>query len=119
LPLIWTQARARGADLAQLATWTSTRAAHFAGVGSRKGRIAPGYDADLVVWDPEASSEIAPERLFFRHRQQSPYIGSTVLGRVHETWLRGARVFDGDAPVATPTGRLLLGRDHPLGAASA
>jgi allantoinase len=114
LPLIWTQARARGADLAQLATWTSTRAARFAGIGSRKGQIAPGYDADLVVWDPEASSEIAAEQLFFRHRQQSPYIGSTVLGRVHETWLRGVRVFDGEAHVATPTGRLLLGRDHPL-----
>ncbi len=116
LPLLWSEARARGAGLAELAAWTSSRAARFAGVGARKGAIAPGHDADLVVWDPEAETEVIPERLFFRHRQQSPYIGARLHGRVQHTWLRGVRIFDGGAPIGAPTGRLLLGRDRPLGA---
>jgi len=115
LPLLWTEARARGAGLAQLAAWTSSRAARFAGVGERKGSIAPGFDADLVVWDPEAETEVASERLFFRHRGQSPYIGAHVFGRVRHTFLRGTEIFDGSAPIGPPTGQLLLGRDHALG----
>jgi allantoinase len=115
LPLIWTQAHARGAGLAELAAWTSTRAAQFAGVSSRKGAIAPGLDADFVVWDPEAETAVAAEELFFRHRQQSPYIGARVRGRIRSTWLRGAEIFDGVALVGEPSGLLLLGRDAPLG----
>lgn len=118
LPLLWTEARARGAGLQELAVWTSARAARFAGVGARKGAIAPGFDADLVVWDPEAVTEVRPEELFFRHRQQSPYIGARVLGRVRSTLLRGAEIFDGSAPLGAPRGQLLLGRDRALGVAS-
>jgi allantoinase len=115
LPLIWTEASARGAGLAELAAWTSSRAARFAGVGSRKGAIAPGFDADFAVWDPEGETAVAAEALFFRHRQQSPYIGARVRGRVRSTWLRGLEIFDGVAPIGRPSGQLLLGRDARLG----
>jgi allantoinase len=116
LPLLWTEASARGAGLVHLAAWTSARAAHFAGVGTRKGAISQGFDADLVVWDPEAETEVAAESLFFRHRQQSPYIGARLRGRVRHTWLRGSEIFDGTTPIGAPSGQLLLGRDQPLGA---
>ena len=59
-PAVWTEARRRGADLPQLAAWMSAGPASFAGLARRKGRIAPGFDADLVVWDPDAS--FVPER---------------------------------------------------------
>jgi allantoinase len=117
LPLIWTEAHARGAGLAELAAWTSARAARFAGVGSRKGAIARGFDADFAVWDPEAETEVAAEALFFRHRQQSPYIGARVRGQIRSTWLRGVQIFDGSTPIGKPSGQLLLGRDAPLGVA--
>src|SRR6188768_2599580 len=52
LSAVWTEARRRGARLEQLADWMSSGPARFAGLGQRKGRIAPGYDADFVVWDP-------------------------------------------------------------------
>lgn len=116
LPLLWTEARARGADLSQLARWTSSRAARFAGVDARKGAIVTGLDADVVVWDPDASSEVTAESLWFRHREHSPYIGARVQGRVRHTWLRGAPIFDGTAPIGAPSGKLVVGRDRALGA---
>jgi hypothetical protein len=39
----------------------STNPARFAGVGCEKGRIAPGYDADLVVWDPDRAFTLLAE----------------------------------------------------------
>jgi allantoinase len=110
LAAVWTEARRRGADLVQLAAWMSAGPAAFAGLARRKGRIAPGFDADLVVWDPDASFVPERDQLFFRHRV-SPYLGASLTGRVHETILRGVPVFDGVGHPAGPVGRRVLGRD--------
>ncbi len=110
LPAVWSEARRRGHDLADLATWMSARPAALAGLGRRKGRIAPGFDADLVVWDPEAEVSVAADRLFFRHKV-SPYLGRRLWGRVEATLLRGQLVYDGEAHPAGPVGVPLLGRD--------
>jgi len=110
LPAIWTEAQKRGATLAQLSRWMSGRPAAFAGLGGTKGRLAPGYDADLVVWDPEATFTVTPERLFFRH-PVSPYLGMTLRGVVHRTYLAGREIFDGTGHPAGAVGRVILGRD--------
>jgi allantoinase len=114
LPTIWTEAARRGATLAQLSRWMSARPAAFAGLAGKKGWIAAGYDADFVVWDPEATFTVTPERLFFRH-PISPYLGRELRGVVHQTWLGGREIFDGTRPAneahpAGATGKLLLGR---------
>jgi allantoinase len=109
LPAVWTEARRRGADLGRLASWMSERPAAFAGLARSKGRIAPGFDADFVAWDPDAAFRVAPERLFFRHRV-SPYMGRDLTGSVRGTWLRGRRVFDGASHLEGPLGAPILGR---------
>jgi allantoinase len=109
LSAIWTEAAARGATLVQLARWMSSAPASFAGLAGKKGRIARGHDADLVIWDPDAQFEIAAEQLFFRHKL-SPYVGRTVRGRVAQTLLRGTTVFDGKGHPAGAIGRTLLHR---------
>jgi allantoinase len=114
LSTIWTHAEPRGATLLDLARWMSTNPARFAGLGSRKGRIAVGYDADLVIWDPDRVYTLQEEHLFFKHRV-SPYLGMRLVGKVHRTLLRGQEVFDGQGHPTEPTGQLLLGRDAPLG----
>jgi allantoinase len=114
LPALWTHARERGASLQQLARWTSTNPAKFAGLGSRKGQIAPGFDADLVVWDPDATFVVREQALFFKHRV-SPYLGMDLSGVVHRTFLRGVEVFDGRNHPAGAIGQTLLGRDAPSG----
>jgi allantoinase len=115
LSTVWTHAEPRGASLVDLARWMSTNPARFAGLGSRKGRIAPGYDADFVIWDPDKAFTLHEEQLFFKHRV-SPYLGMRLKGKVHRTLLRGVEVYDGQDHPAGAVGELLLGRDAPLGA---
>jgi allantoinase len=110
LPAVWTEAGRRGHGLADLARWMGSGPAALAGVGGRKGRVARGHDADLVVWDPEAEISVDAQRLHFRHKV-SPYLGRQLLGRVEATLLRGQLVYDGDHHAARPAGAPLLGRD--------
>ena len=105
LAVVWTEARARGFGLERLAGWCSAAPARLAGLASRKGSIAPGRDADLVVFDPEASFTVEPERLYHRH-PMTPYAGRTLAGRIVRTYLRGAPVYD-DGRFAAPAGELL------------
>jgi len=102
LPAVWTEARSRGLSLNDLTTLMCRRPAELAGLGGRKGRIAPGYDADLVAWDPEADFTVRREGLLFRNKL-SPYIGRAMTGVVERTWLRGRELGE------TPHGRPLLG----------
>jgi allantoinase len=114
LSTLWTHAERRGATLVDLARWLSTNPARFAGVSRKKGRIAPGHDADLVIWDPDRTYTLSEEQLFFKHRV-SPYLGMRLKGKVLGTVLRGMDVYDGRAHPAGPVGELLLGRDAALG----
>jgi allantoinase len=71
----------------------SERPASLAGLAARKGRIAVGYDADLMVWDPDEEFSVDASRLQQRHKI-TPYAGRRLRGCVHTTFLRGERVWD-------------------------
>lgn len=106
LAAVWTGARARGLEIADVARWMCEAPAALAGLAHRKGRIAAGLDADLVVWDPEASAVVVPERLQHRHAL-TPYAGRTLLGVVRTTCLRGRLVYHHGAIIGVPCGELL------------
>lgn len=109
LPAVWTAAHERGFDLADLARWMCAAPARLAGLEGRKGEIVPGADADLVVWEPEASFQVVPGNLQHRHKL-TPYAGRTLSGVVHRTLLRGETVYDvstNDRFPGPPSGKLL------------
>jgi allantoinase len=105
LPVTWTGARARGYTLSRLADWMCRNPARLARLG-RKGAIEIGFDADLVVWNPDAAWTVNERSL--RGRLASPYAGRQLHGIVERTYLRGVRIYERDRPFATPGGRLLL-----------
>lgn len=106
LPVVWTEARRRGFSLNDVAEWMSAFPARLAGLGNRKGRIAPGFDADLIVWDPDAPVAVAPESTLHRH-PMTPYAGRRISGSVHTTYLRGVPVYGLGRFPGEPRGRLI------------
>lgn len=112
LPVVWTAARRRGHGPERLAEWMAAAPAKLAGLEHRKGRLAPGLDADFVVWDPEASFRVDPTRLHQRH-PVTPYAGRELRGVVRATWLRGQRAFDGTSFADPPLGRFLGAMEPP------
>ena len=107
LPAVWTEAHRRGLTVPDVARWMCEMPARLAGLDGRKGRLAPGCDADLVIWDPDASAEVVPDRLQHRHAL-TPYAGRTLRGVVRATCLRGAMVYAQDTFTGAPRGELLV-----------
>ena len=110
LAAVWTRLRAsrsggQAGSAMNVASWMSERPAALARL-DRKGQIAPGFDADLAVWDPDDEWVVEPDTLQQRHKL-TPYAGCTLRGRVKTTFVRGVRVWDGGRIVSPPTGRLL------------
>src|SRR5690606_30030762 len=66
LSIMWTQARTRGIELAQVVEWMSSRSAALVGLRN-KGAIAVGHDADLVVFAPDDAFVVRPEALAHRN----------------------------------------------------
>jgi allantoinase len=106
LPVTWTEARRRGHGLADIVRWMSAAPARLAGLTGRKGAIAPGYDADLVVLDPDAPFVVTPGAIRHKH-PVTPYAGETMTGVVQTTFLRGHPIWDGGRPLATDLGDLV------------
>jgi allantoinase len=104
ISIIWTEMSKRGLPIQDLARWMSTQPAKLAGLEGRKGALAKGYDADLVVFDPDAEFTLSTADLHYRH-SVSPNLGERLQGRVRATFVRGVAVFkDGSFPYP-PIGR--------------
>ena len=106
LPIMWTDALHRGFTLDDIARWMSSAPAALAGLTSRAGTLAPGRDATFVVFDPDATFTVTPERLHYRHAI-SPYMGETLRGVVHATYLRGEPIYRAGQFISHMPGREL------------
>jgi allantoinase len=106
LPIVWTEAQRRGYSINDLSRWLCTAPAQLVGLQNRKGRIAPGYDADLIIWNPAKQFQVAASGLHHRHNL-TPYEGKTLFGVVQKTFLRGGKIYDDGEFVGEPRGLLL------------
>ena len=104
LSVMWTEASRRGFTLGDIARWMAEKPAQLAGRAGHKGRLAAGYDADLLVFDPETEFLLTEDRLHYRY-PLSPYLGLRLRGVVRRTFLRGRCIFlEGGFP-GQPSGR--------------
>lgn len=77
------------------------------GLWGKKGALLPGFDADLVVFDPEREWEITAGSLYYLNKI-SAFVGLKGAGLPETTLLRGAVVFDREKGFSSaPSGRLV------------
>jgi allantoinase len=105
LPALITEGRRRGLSLNRIAALTSLNPARRFGLHA-KGDIAPGYDADLALVDPDASVVIRAGDSAST-QGYTPFEGYELGARVATTVLRGEVIYDGGAVVGPPRGRYL------------
>jgi allantoinase len=105
LAATWTGTHAHGHGLSAIARWMCQEPARLAGM-NRKGRIAPGCDADLLVFEPDTTWTVEAARLHQRH-PVTPYAGLALRGKVRRTFVRGVCVYEDGRFPGPPTGSWL------------
>lgn len=107
LPVIWTECKQRGYSLEQLINWMSKQPAKFIGKDQQKGQISPGFDADLVCWNPDKKYIIKKEAIHHKNKL-TPYEGESLYGVVNATFLRGQKVYENGQFLGNPKGKIIL-----------
>jgi dihydropyrimidinase len=127
MPLLFSEGVVKGRiDLPTFVALTATNPARLYGLGGRKGAIAPGADADIVLWDP-AKRMTVTSALLQHAVDYTPYAGREVTGWPVLTIRRGVTAMRegkllaeegtgvflprGPYDIAKPIGRLANGFD--------
>ena len=101
--IVWTEAKRRGIAFEKIVELMTAGPAKLAGLGARKGKLAAGFDADIVVIDRDARFVVRTELVEHRHKV-SPYAGETLNGVVHATYVRGHKVWEDGRHLGNPIG---------------
>lgn len=83
----------------QFVNLTSTRPAEIFGFGNRKGKLQPGFDADIVIWNPDAKGIISKKN-HFQKCDSDIYEGIPVTGKPETVFVHGVIAFR-DAKLVT------------------
>ncbi|MFQ3622674.1 MAG: dihydropyrimidinase [Acetobacteraceae bacterium] len=115
LPIVFSEGVAKGRiDVTDFVALTATNPARLFGLAPRKGTIAIGSDADLVLWDPHRRVRL--ENALMRHAiDYTPYEGLEVTGWPVATVRRGEVVMqDGTVQAEPGSGRFLARGPYAL-----
>lgn len=112
ITMLWTEGVCTGRlDPARFVEVGSTAAAKIFGLFPRKGVVAVGADADLVVWDPKYRGKISARR-HHMNVDYNPYEGREIKGRPALVTVRGETVAK-DGKFVGKTGRGQLVKREP------
>lgn len=108
MELLYSHGLARGMTLPQIAAVTAWNPARIFGLSRRKGQIAPGYDADLVLLDLDAPHVLSAATQV-QAVDYTPYEGMRVRAKVETVLLRGQVLMrDGVLTAEPPCGSYLF-----------
>jgi allantoinase len=111
---LYSEGNRRGLSVNRMAELVSWNPAQRFGL-LNKGDIAPGYDADLVLFDPNESFVVRAAESA-SSQGYTPFEGHELTGQVKTTFLRGQKIYEDGEIVGPPTGQYLrrptrLGKD--------
>jgi dihydropyrimidinase len=109
--LVFSHTHLVAAGLMEPGAWVEAladRPAQLMGLKGRKGRLEPGHDADVVLFDPGARYRWQP--LGQSDTAGSLWAGQEVIGAVRQVWLRGRQVVEGGRLVMDQPGGIFLPR---------
>jgi dihydropyrimidinase len=119
LPILFSKGVVEGRiSLNEFVALTSTNHAKMYGLYPKKGSIAAGFDADIVLWDPNRRETIRQE-ILHHGADYTPYEGMSVTGWPVMTFLRGKRVAEEGRILGEPGDGAFLKRDRSPFAAPA
>jgi dihydropyrimidinase len=111
MALLWDAGvRAGRLSMSRFVETVSTAPARIFGLHPRKGAIAVGSDADLVLWDPDRTTTISAATHHSRV-DYSPYEGRQVTGTPETVLLRGRMIVDQGRFVGDAAGGRFLRRN--------
>ena len=97
----------RKISLATMCRVLSENPAKLYGMFPRKGILAPGADADIVVYDPQADHILRAEDMVSR-AGYTPYEGFVTRGSVSQVWLRGKLMVENGQVIGQQMGRYMI-----------
>jgi allantoinase len=93
LPVLWTAAKKRNCTFSDMAKWLCENPAKLVGLQNSKGKIAKGFDADLIIVNDEQSFIVTEQIIHHKHKV-TPYLNEELFGMVTHTFLAGEKVFE-------------------------
>ncbi len=108
LPIMFSEGHIkRGISLCRLVRMMSYNPSVIFGLFPQKGNIAPGADADLVIFDPEKEWVVDKDMLYYKNKI-TPFLGIKITGSVEKTIIRGKLVYDnGEIKINPGYGRFI------------
>ena len=106
LPASWTAMKEK-MSVEKFIPLLTEHPASFLKVINRKGKLQVGYDADLVLWNPEEKFEVKAADILHRY-DCSPYCGKNLSGTVQQTIVNGTTVYQNKKTVQKNAGQWLL-----------
>ena len=96
MQILWTYGVGQGRITPhQFVALTSTNAAKAFGLYPQKGTLAPGADADIVIWNPTLQRTVSAAR-WHQRTDYNLYEGWQITGAPEQVYLRGRLIVDGD-----------------------
>lgn len=105
LPVLWTAARKRNYRIEDLVKWLSVNPVKLIGKEDNKGKIAEGYDADLIVVNEEEMFTVTEDIIQHKHKV-TPYLNEQLYGVVKQTYLGGELAYDNGIFTKLNTGKI-------------
>lgn len=107
LPALWTAAKERKCSMNDLARWLCEHPAKLIHRQHQKGKIEKGYDADLIILDPEIAFTITEDIIHHKHKV-TPYLNRQLYGVVRQTYIAGQKVYDDGTFIELNKGQLIF-----------